>query len=254
MSKIFAMSDLHGCYREFMAMLDKLPIDFKEDKLVICGDIIDRGPDSKRLIDQLIKMEREHGLDHVVVVYGNHEDLMCDALLYGGRKYDSFDLWYTQGGRETAHSYLPPEYLKPNLTEEQKYEKALFSAKDLVDQDHLVWLASLPRYHVDGDYVFVHGGLKPDIPLEDQKEQDLIWIRDEFIRSQSDFEGKKIIFGHTADSEGYYDPQGRPFQPIIMANKIGIDTAVCPPTQNGLTCVELPSETFYFQSSFKDTD
>lgn len=250
--KTFAISDIHGCFQEFELLLAKLPIDLKEDRLVILGDMIDRGPDTKQLLDKLIDMQQEFGEDHVVVLYGNHEDLMLDTLMYQGRKYHSFDLWWKQGGKQTAWSYLPEEFKKEALTEEEKYKRAIMKPEHFIDPAHIQWLASRPWYFEDDDYIFVHGGLRPDMTPEQMRnspiyQQDLLWIRWEFIHSPFDW-GKKVIFGHTADNH-----TGK-FEPIVMENKIGIDTAVCPPSSNALTAVELPAEKFYFQESVSTSD
>lgn len=247
--KIFAVADIHGCYDELMALYKQLPINPEKDMMVFCGDHIDRGPKSRQVVEQLMEWKEKY--PHWQVVYGNHEDLMLDALLYKGRKYNSFDLWFEQGGRETFQSYLPDELQKKNLSEEERYQRTLLGPRDVIPEEHLAFLATCPRYFTTDKYVFVHGGLRPGIAIEDQKESDLIWIRDEFIDSKYDW-GKKVIFGHTCDSDGRHNPKGGKFTPIRKKNKIGIDTAVCQPTQNGLTCVELPKEKFYFQSSFKN--
>lgn len=239
--KIFAISDIHGHYDELMALYKQLPIDPEKDIMVFCGDYIDRGPAANKVVQQLIDWKKEY--PHWQVLYGNHEDLMLDALVYGGRKYHSYDLWFTQGGKETFESYLPK-----GLSD---YEKAISQPKDHIPVEHLSFLASLPRSFGSGDYFFCHGGVRPNVALEDQREEDLIWIRDEFIDSKYDW-GKKIIFGHTTDSTGRWQPKGGIFKPIIKKNKIGIDTAVCKPAYNGLTCLELPAEKFYFQPSFID--
>jgi serine/threonine protein phosphatase 1 len=90
----------------------------------------------------------------------------------------------------------------------------------------------LQLYYETPDYIFVHGGLKPGVPLTDQVEDDLLWIRGEFIVSQEDF-GRRVIFGHT------------PFrQPLLMPNKIGIDTGAV--YGNFLTALQLPEEKFFF--------
>jgi len=227
-TKIFAISDIHGCYDELMALYKQLPINPEKDTMVFLGDHIDRGPDSKKVIVQLMKWKKKY--PHWQVLYGNHEDLMLDTLLYKGRIYHSFDLWYQQGGRETLHSYMPV-----GLTD---YEKAVYNPR--IPESHILFLASLPRYYETDKYVFCHAGLQPGKTAADTDPYELIWIRDEFIHSKFDW-GKKIIFGHTAKAD---------FEPWIMDNKIGIDTAVCPGRSNKLTCLELPTEKFYFQAAF----
>lgn len=235
-NKIFAISDIHGHYDELMALYKKLPINPKRDTLIIMGDHIDRGPDSRKVVEQLIKWKKKY--PHWQFLYGNHEDLMLDSLVYGGRIYDSFYLWYRQGGKETTYSYMPEGL--------SLLEQALVRPENIIPEEHLLFLASLPRYYETDDYIFVHGGVKPGKSVEDTDPQDLIWIRDEFIDSDYDW-GKKIIFGHTAVpvklGEDIVD-----FLPIVKENKIGIDTAVCSPSGNGkLSALELPIEKFYFQ-------
>ncbi len=240
---IFAISDVHGCYDELMALYKQLPINPKKDQLIILGDHIDRGPKSKQVVNQLIKWKAKY--PHWQFLYGNHEDLMLDALVYGGRIYNSFDLWYQQGGRETFFSYVPK-----SLT---RYEKSIVQIKDVIPVEHLEFLMTLPRYYETEDYIFVHGGLKPGLKPEENDPQDLIWVRDEFIDSDYDW-GKKVIFGHSADGRGNYNwkrfgMKYIPFEPIIRDNKIGIDTACCYPSSKKLTCLQLPDEKFYFEKS-----
>jgi serine/threonine protein phosphatase 1 len=96
--------------------------------------------------------------------------------------------------------------------------------------DHQRFFEELRLYYETPDYLFVHGGLKPGVALAEQVEQDLLWIRGDFIASMADF-GKKVVFGHT------------PFrQPLLMPNKIGIDTGAA--YGNRLTCLKLPAEEF----------
>lgn len=230
--KTFVISDIHGCYKELMALYKKLPIDPKVDRMVFLGDYIDRGPDSKKVISQLIKWKNQY--PHWVVLYGNHEDFMVETLVRNTQAYGDqpYNLWMYNGGEMTLRSYLP-KGLTP-------YERATIGRLEkFIPKNHLYFLANLPRYYEDGNYIFVHGGLKPGKTAQDTDPFDLIWIRDEFILSDYDW-GKKVIFGHTAKSD---------FTPWVMPNKIGIDTAVCPPRRHQLTALELPSEKFYSQTS-----
>jgi serine/threonine protein phosphatase 1 len=97
---------------------------------------------------------------------------------------------------------------------------------------HARFYRELELYYEAPDYIFVHGGLKPGVPLAEQVEEDLLWIRGEFITSPEDF-GRRVIFGHT------------PFkQPLLMPNKIGIDTGAV--YGNFLTALKLPEEEFFF--------
>jgi serine/threonine protein phosphatase 1 len=251
--KIFAIGDPHGCYKSMMALIDKLPIDKENDILVFLGDYIDRGPRSKQIISQLMKWNRIY--PKWQFLFGNHEDLMLDALVYNGRQYHSYDLWWMQGGKETTKSYVPKN--------RSTYERALSSPKDVIPYSHLKWLMERPYYYETEEYFFVHAGVIPnmslgklkrklDFPLPNDEKQNAIWIRDQFIDSDCDW-GKKIIFGHTTDGLGqYYNPankwgKNQKFMPIVKKNKIGIDCAVCPSACERICALELPSETFYFQ-------
>lgn len=230
--KSWIFSDVHGCYDELMALYNKLPINPEKDKVVFCGDYIDRGPKSKEVVQQLIDWKEKY--PHWVVLYGNHEDLMLDALIGKGQVYHSYDLWFNQGGKETLQSYVNKDL--------SDYEQAISQPLDIIPVEHISFLSNLPRYHEDEKYFYVHGGFKPGVHPKDTDPYELIWIRDEFIDSDYDW-GKKVIFGHTA-KETLYDGE-YVFEPIVKPNKIGIDTAVC--GQGKLTCLELPNEVFHFQ-------
>ncbi len=254
MDRIFGIGDIHGCYDEMMALYKTLQTEAnlnpKKDILVFVGDYIDRGPKTKQVITQLMKWQKLY--PHWAFLYGNHEDLMLDALVYGGRQYNMYDLWWGQGGKITANSYMP----KNRTT----YEKAITSVKQTIPYEHIKWLMDRPYYYDAPGYFFVHGAAIPEMslkklkkkldePLPNAEKQAVIWGRETFINSDYDW-GKKIIFGHTADYDGRYNPPTwEPFQPIIKENKIGIDTAVCPPANHYLTAVELPIEKFYNQKS-----
>lgn len=238
MAKTFCISDIHGCFDELMALYAKLPIDPEKDKMVFLGDYIDRGPKSSEVVQQLMDWKEKY--PHWVMVQGNHEDMMLDALLYQSRHYGSYYQWFDQGGYQTAESYKPEGL--------SGLEAALVNPKDTIPIEHLSFLASLPRYHEDENYIYVHGGVKPRKTPEDTDPYDLIWIRDEFIDSDYDW-GKKVIYGHTA----WKDPATKKFEPHVQKNKIGIDTAVCYSAFNKMTCIELPTETFYFQETLPAT-
>ncbi len=259
--RTFVVGDIHGCYEEMHKLILKLmthhDMNPRKDRLVFLGDYTDRGPDSKKVIDKLMEWEKKY--PHWVFLYGNHEDLMLDALVRKLIRYDNYNLWWKQGGKETFESYVPPE--------RSLYEKSITQVLDVIPAEHLKWLMDRPYYFEDENYFYVHAGVIPNMSLEELKphldeagdndfKYEVIWTRDKFIDSTYDW-GKKIIFGHTADGNGqYYNPanqwgKNQKLKPIVKKNKIGIDTAVCPPSSNGLTILELPTEKFYFQRTIK---
>jgi serine/threonine protein phosphatase 1 len=227
--KTFALSDIHGCYDELMALVARLPLEPERDRVVFLGDYVDRGPDSRRVVEQVIDWAARY--PHWVFLQGNHEDELLNALQYGGRVHGWFDLWYRQGGRETLRSYLPQGW--------NRFWRHRFQAGDVIPEAHLAWLAARPRYFEDDAYIYVHAGLKPGKTPQETDPQDLIWIRDEFLDSDYDW-GKKVIHGHTPTWHS---------EPDVRANRINIDTGLCYSPRNKLTAIELPAERFSFQPS-----
>ena len=212
--KIFAIGDIHGMKNEIMSLIKKLPL-FPEDLVIFLGDYIDRGYDSKGTIDFLLFFKKKH--PNVIFLKGNHEDML---LSYINREFNE-NIYFFNGGEKTLKSYNIPSTEYPY-------------AKQYIPEEHLNFLRNLPLYYEKNEYLFVHAGLRAGIPLDMQNPEDLLWIREEFIYSEEDF-GKIVIFGHTVFPE-----------PLIMKNKIGIDTGIV--FGGKLTALELPTIKFYFVS------
>jgi serine/threonine protein phosphatase 1 len=209
MERIFAVGDIHGCLDKLISLMGVIGIDPKKDTLLFIGDYIDRGAQSKEVVDYLIDLARRQS--RVILLKGNHEVML--RLYLGGTDRFSF---LANGGQATMDSYL------------KGHSRAVDNP---IPDTHLNFFDSLRPYYETDQYIFVHAGLKPNVPLEEQHEGDMLWIRDEFIYSDFDF-GKRVIFGHT------------PFrEPLVLYNKIGIDTGAV--YGNKLTCVELPAVKFY---------
>ncbi|MBN1545983.1 MAG: serine/threonine protein phosphatase [Syntrophaceae bacterium] len=210
--KIYAIGDIHGCLGQLEQLIPMLPIQREEDLLLFIGDYIDRGPDSKGVVDYVLHLRET--LCPTVCLIGNHEQMFLDYLT-GVEKYT----FLYNGGEETLLSY------------------GLIDKKDTTIEDlpprHADFFRNLEHYYETDDYVFVHAGLRPGVPLSRQSDYDMIWIRFDFIRSDYDF-GKTIIFGHTPLS------RSEPFQGV---KKIGIDTGAV--YGGRLTCLELPGKRIY---------
>ncbi len=207
MAKLFAIGDIHGHFNELIALMDILlsraGLQPESDTVVFLGDYVDIGPATKKVIDQLIAWQEHY--PHWVFLKGNHEDMMLDALVYNSRKYGFYDMWWGQGGRETTASYLPDGF--------SHYDRAIMQPREFVLTSHLEWLNRLPLTHEQDGYVFVHAGFLPRVGLAGQTERDMLWIRERFVNSDWNFDGKRVVFGHTPFKE-----------PLVMPNKIGIDT------------------------------
>ncbi len=211
MGKIFTIGDVHGCISYLEDLLGVIKVDPEQDRIVFIGDYVDRGPDVKGVVEFILELKNQY---NTVCLVGNHERLMMDYYDHGHNK----DLWFANGGTSTVVSYgiiTAPEGKKVNIPEA-----------------HLRFFRSLLPYYETEDYIFVHAGLKPGVPLPDQDPIDLVWIREDFIDSKYNF-GKRVIFGHTPRLSG----------PYIDPYKIGIDTGAV--YGGKLTCLELPEIRFY---------
>ena len=211
MEKIFAIGDIHGCLHKLKSIMVNIDIDAQNDTLVFIGDYIDRGPDPRGVVNFVLGLRES--INHVIFLKGNHEQMFLNYLR--DDKHKRFFL--ANGGGRTLSSY--------------GFVETAEGAKVNVPENHMQFFKSLLPYYETDDYIFVHAGLRPDIPLEEQDVDDLIWIRYEFIRSSHDF-GKTVVFGHTPLS-----------RPLIESNKIGIDTGAV--FGGSLTCVELPEVRIY---------
>jgi serine/threonine protein phosphatase 1 len=210
-AEIYAIGDLHGHLEALERLLDQIQPDLTQERLVFMGDYIDRGPQPKGVVDYVLRLKNSAPPDQVICLKGNHETMFLNFL-----KGEDRQLFLLNGGLSTLKDYWGREW-------DQLEELVL-------PPDHERFYRELRLYYDTPRYIFVHGGLRPGVPLEDQEEEDLLWIRGEFITALDDF-GRLVVFGHT------------PFrQPLILPNKIGIDTGAV--YGNALTCLKLPQEEF----------
>lgn len=193
--RIYAIGDIHGYDVALIRVLEAIENDGYQrelDLVVFLGDYIDRGPESARVVAK-VKAMQESGA--AIALRGNHEQMMVDAYRSGPNSLD-WPMWWYQGGRETALSYSKSTQRVP---------------------DEIVGWASLLPISFESpisNHLFVHAGIRPEVPLPHQDEEDLLWIRDEFL----DWEGEHpyvIVHGHTPVIE-----------PTVRKNRIGIDTVL----------------------------
>lgn len=222
--RIHAFGDIHAQFFKLKHLVERLFIK-EDDLLVFVGDYVDRGDYAFETIEYLLKLKEKY---NCVFLKGNHEAIMMDYLC----GIDE-ELWIQNGGRSTMNSYYRNGW---QIGRNKNY----LTRK--LPKEHIAFLQNLKLYYETEDYIFVHAGLWPQegLSLEKQPVDVVLWERDFFINSDFDW-GKKVIFGHTAFKK-----------PLVMHNKIGIDTGACyTPDYGGgfLTCVTLPDETFMFQGS-----
>jgi serine/threonine protein phosphatase 1 len=206
--RVYAIGDVHGRADLLQSMLTVIDADLARSPVrraiqVFLGDYVDRGPDSRAVIDLLIDRSRSH---EIVCLKGNHEVFLLEVLKDPARLQE----WRHFGGLLTLVSYgITPPSMNPTAEEQHELIERLARA---LPAEHLRFLQQLPSSFTCGDFFFVHAGVKPGIALERQQDQDLLWIREEFLNSERRF-GKYVVHGHTPVRT-----------PDIRSNRINIDT------------------------------
>lgn len=207
--RTFVIGDVHGCLDPLRRLMERIPWEPDADRLVFVGDYIDRGPDSKGVVDYILQLRGLGGA--VRCLLGNHERMLLDFLAERNQQ-----LYMVNGGMRTLESYRDP---------------SRGWSPDAIPAEHIVFYRSLEPYLELPDCFVVHAGFRPGVPLDLQSQEDLTWIREPFIYSDCDF-GKPVVFGHTPFYEPYVD-----------RHKIGIDTGAV--YGGKLTCLELPARRFH---------
>jgi len=179
---LYAIGDIHGFRDKLDRALTLIEADGGADApVVFMGDYVDRGPDAKGVIEQLMAGQAA-GKDWTCLI-GNH-DLM-------------FWRFVTQGIWQDRMIKSGKGWLHFNPVSEQDRQRLRPLAARSVPQAHLDWIAHGPRLHRAAGHIFVHAGIRPDVPLEDQAEEDLVWIREGWIDNTDDHPAP-VVHGHTA--------------------------------------------------------
>jgi serine/threonine protein phosphatase 1 len=229
--RVYAIGDIHGR----LDLLDELlgSIDADNDNraaalthLIFLGDLIDRGPASAAVVDRV--MHLAHSRPHVRVLMGNHEEVFVECLAGNVQALRPF---LKMGGAETILSYGVASEDLTSSTFPELSEILL----PKVPEPHREFLGALESQIEIGDYLFVHAGIRPATPLDDQNPTDLRWIREPFLNSRIDH-GRVVVHGHTITDV-----------PVTQNNRIGIDTGAYESGQ--LTAIGLESADRWFLST-----
>jgi len=219
--RVYAIGDIHGCdaqlanlYEIIADDLARRPID--QPVLLHIGDYVDRGADTAGVLRRLLRGSPVAGME-VVNLVGNHDETMLHAL--SGDRPAATD-WLFAGGRPALESYG----IDPDSPREAWPEN--------VPTEHLDFLRNLTLTHREGGYFFVHGGIRPGVPLEQQSREDLLRMRQPFLYSEADF-GAVVVHGHTPVKE-----------PVVRHNRVAIDTGAV--FGGKMTCLVLEGETLGF--------
>lgn len=205
--RAYAIGDVHGCLAELTRLIDSIAADCRAFggavHLVFLGDYVDRGPASSGVIDLLAGGALPG--EHHRFLMGNHEEAMLEVL---DGDAESLGGWLRFGGMQTLESY--------GIDRGEVYRLGIdlpARLRGAVPPAHVAFLRGLEDQVRIGDYLFVHAGVRPGTPLDQQERFDLRWIRDEFLEDEETDHGVMVVHGHTIAAE-----------PDVRRNRIGIDT------------------------------
>lgn len=220
--RIYAIGDIHGYIDALEGIQRAIEQDIsvsglnpKTDNVMVVylGDYIDRGPESKNVIENLLQQKKKKDGVNRIFIAGNHD--LCLVDFADGVVGPDTLKWFKYGGLETLKSYGVAldvdsyEAIRPAQIESLQNE-----FKKSLPAKHKKFISSLPLYHIEGDYFFVHAGVDPEKGIKDQIDNDLIYIREPFLSWKGEWE-KVVVHGHTIAE-----------QPEIMQHRIGIDVGV----------------------------
>lgn len=205
--KTVIIGDIHGCLPQLVKLLKKIEVDQRRDRLIFLGDYIDRGPYAYETIMYIIELQKAMG-DRCIVLRGNHEEMMLEALQNHPASLNYCSLWEQNGGRETVASF------KKNGTQ-------IFSVKP--------WLQSLKYYYEIDTFICVHAGID-ERGLKYTSEDTLLWDRS--VAEDGWYQGKLLICGHTPVLEVNYQDgmhqmkviDSRKKHPLPQTGVINLDT------------------------------
>jgi serine/threonine protein phosphatase 1 len=225
--RIYAVGDIHGRADLLKQLFSRIDEDLENHPIaetihVFLGDYIDRGQGSAAVFDLLIERARVH---RVTCLKGNHELYLAEFL----ENPSILGAWAQYGALPTLASYGLTPGLNASPKEQTELAQGLCKA---MPKSHGQFLAGLQLSFTCGDFFFVHAGVRPGTPLARQSEEDLLWIRDEFLSHEEPFE-KIIVHGHTPVRE-----------PDVRRNRINIDTGAY--ATGRLTCLKLEQDKILF--------
>ncbi len=207
--RVYAIGDIHGRVDLLRALLEKIVDDSRKapverKQLIYLGDYIDRGHESRQVVDLLL--EGPPSGFEAIHLKGNHEEALLNFL----EAPDFGTEWQQYGGLETLASY-GVSGLGTRRTSED-FDRACDQLEAKLPESHLEFFRTLELSACFGDYFFAHAGVRPGVPLEEQRPEDLLWIRTEFTQWRGRFE-KVVVHGHSVSEE-----------PEFERSRIGIDT------------------------------
>ncbi len=198
LKRLLAISDIHGDLKKFERLLKLVQYNSENDQLLLLGDYVDRGLESKQVIDKVIELKK----DGAIALIGNHEKMMMDAF-----QGDPMSLkrWYYNGGIKTLQNYG-----YDIAKDDAKFWYTTEEMPDLIEmneeiKEHIQFLHELPYYYETDTHIFVHAGVHPTTLLHETDQHTLVWIREEFHQGYAG--PKTVIFGHTPTKYLHNSPE-----------------------------------------------
>lgn len=231
--RIYVVGDVHGRIDLFQALIDAIERDDREaasatTTIVLLGDLVDRGPDSAGVVAQARALQARR---RVRILAGNHEEMFLQS-------FDERSIlrhFLKHGGRETLFSYG----ISRDAFNESTLDELQHLLREAVPQADRDFLNGFEEFVIAGDYLFVHAGILPEVPLEEQSRHDMLWIRDRFLRHSAQH-SHVVVHGHTICE-----------QVDERANRIGIDTGAY--RTGKLTALVLEGETRRYIQAAEDS-
>jgi serine/threonine protein phosphatase 1 len=177
-SRLFAIGDIHGssiALAKLIEAIDPQP----EDTIVVLGDVIDCGVDSKGVLEQLITLASRC---HLEPLLGNHEEMLLNAL----ESNSEFKYWFKLGGEQTLRSYSSA--IRPGI--------------EVIPNEHVRFIRSFQPYLEITDFIFVHASYDPELPMARQTDRSLRWVSPDLDKIVRHYSGKTVIAGHTSQQNG----------------------------------------------------
>lgn len=225
--RVYVVGDVHGRADALADVFSRIDSDkplwqIRRPVQIFLGDYVDRGPASREVLDMLIARGRT---DEVLLLKGNHEAMLLEF-------FDNPSLlghWRQFGGLQTLISYGLKPSINPTVDEQKELARELGQRFPPI---HHQLIAAMPHSFSVGDFFFVHAGVRPGIAFKDQKEADLLWIREDFLLYERDFE-KIVVHGHTPVAE-----------PDVRSNRVNLDIGAY--ATGKLACLVIDGETLAF--------
>ena len=184
-ANVWVIGDIHGFYQSFISLLEQLNLG-TDDRVVLLGDLIDRGPNSYGVVHTARTNEQ------ILSVKGNHEAMMAENFSLEQLKNPNIDMlvWINNGGNTTIRSYLDAFNNASTSSDRQLMEEQI--------QNDIKWIETIPLHIVLKKWRLIHAGYSPNLPLDEQTEEEYLWVRKEFHQAPEPVDPERtVVFGHT---------------------------------------------------------